>query len=159
MKNIFIITAGIFAIHFCQAQSIISSAITSAGTFHKAENFTLNYVIGEPLNTFIESGDLCIAQGVLQVIINSTTDINSVEVQNAIKVYPNPTIDNLIVNFNGNTQLLSYQLFNANGILLSSANFKRGISNIDVTKLTKGNYVLSILEDNKLYKTFKIVKQ
>lgn len=145
--------------YFCQAQSVISSAITPAGASYKAENFTLNYVLGEPMNTFIEDGDLCIAQGVLQIIINDLTDINSVELQTAIKVYPNPTVDNLVVDFNGNTQLLNYQLFNINGALLSSANFKGGISNIDVSNLPKGKYVLSILENEKLYKTFKIVKQ
>lgn len=159
MRNIILIAVGIFIMHFCNAQSIVSSAITPAGASYKAGNFTLNYVLGETMNTFIETGDVCIAQGVLQIIVNDLTVINSLEPQAIMKVYPNPTVDNLVVNFTGNTQLLSYQLFNTEGALLSNGNFKGNSSNIDVTNLSKGNYILSILENDKLYKTFKIIKQ
>lgn len=160
MRNLFFITASMWAVQFCCAQNVVSSSITPAGTFHKAENFTLNYVIGETLNTFIEKGEVCIAQGVLQVIINDITDVNEIEeAHSAIKIYPNPTVDNLVVDFSGNTQLLSYKLYNVNGALLSSAMFNKNISSIDVSNLPKGNYVLSVLEDNVLYKTFKIIKK
>lgn len=158
IKNLLIAVISIFVIQFCQAQSINTSAITPLGTFYKTENFTLNYVVGEPLNTFIENGDLCIAQGVLQIIVNNITDVNTVELSPAT-VYPNPVKNKLFVDFDGNTQHLSYQLFNTNGALLSSANFNGGISNIDVSNLPKGNYALSVFEKDKLHKTFKIIKQ
>lgn len=87
-------------------------------------------MIGETLNTFIEKDEVCIAQGVLQIIINSITNVESNEEANsALKIYPNPTVDNLVVNFSGNTQLLSYKLFNTNGALLYNAKFNRSISN------------------------------
>jgi len=158
MRNLILTFTCLFATQFCNAQSIISSAITPAGTSYKTNNFTLNYAIGETINTFIENGDLYIAQGVLQIIINNTTDLNTIK-SPTIKVYPNPTVDNLVVDFNGNNQHLSYQLFNTNGALLSDGNFNKGTSNIDVSNLPTGNYVISILENNQLYKTFKVIKQ
>jgi len=158
IKNLLITVISIFIIQFCKAQSISTSAITPLGAVYKAENFTLNYVVGEPLNTFIEEGDLCISQGVLQIIINTITDSNTFQLPSAI-VYPNPVKNKLVVDFDGNMQQLNYQLFNTNGALLNSANLNGGISNIDFTNLPKGNYAISIFESDKLYKTFKIIKQ
>jgi len=159
MKNLLATIASVFILYTCSSQSVVSSAITPAGTSYKSETFTLNYIVGEPLNTFIEKGDLCIAQGVLQIIVRDITNVNTpINTQN-IKVHPNPTVDNLFIDFSGDARLLSYQLFNTTGVLMSSANFKNETSNIDVSNLPAGNYVLSILEETKLYKTFKIIKQ
>jgi len=158
MRILMTIIVSVCIIQFCNAQSISTSSITPLGAVYEAENFTLNYVVGEAFNTYIEKGDLCIAQGVLQIIINNITDSNSIELPSA-NVYPNPVNNKLIVDFEGDTHQLSYQLFNTNGTLFSSSNFKGSISNIDVTNLPKGNYALSVFENDKLYKTFKIIKQ
>lgn len=77
-----------------------------------------------------------------------------------LSVYPNPastqvtlSIQNL--NFHG----FSYQLFDANAVLLDFDNLKSASTQIPFEKITSGTYILKVLEGNTSIRSFKIIKK
>lgn len=70
----------------------------------------------------------------------------------AVNIYPNPTIDELIIEQDGlNT---SYLIMDANGKTLLRGNLKSNKSSVNVSSLANGIYILSI--DGKTYQFSKI---
>lgn len=156
-KLYLILFAGLFS-GFLNAQSISSSVMSASGTSFEAEDFTLHFSIGEPLNTVIEEGDLMISQGVLQIIL--TEIISEVEepMQNLFEVYPNPTADIVSINIKDASRKYNYKLFDLNGGLLQQAVLSNQKSSLNVEHLPKGTYLLNILKDGEAYQNLKLIK-
>lgn len=77
-----------------------------------------------------------------------------------LSVYPNPAasyvtlkVQNLVFN------TLSYQLYDASGLLLDSDLVKGATSEISVEKYASSTLILKVLDKNKVIRTFKIIKK
>ena len=60
-----------------------------------------------------------------------------------IKIYPNPTTDNITVRVNGDVQL-SYTLYDVSGRKLKDGKLQRGETAIDMGEYAAGSYVLKV---------------
>ena len=80
-----------------------------------------------------------------------TSDINNAE----FIYWPNPVKDKL--NFDGKETVESVQVFDMSGRLLMDRQSATGITQLDVTVLSKGTYIVKAQTDKEV-KTFKIVK-
>lgn len=88
-------------------------------------------------------------------------EVNPTEiVNNKIKIYPNPTTDNIKIDLLSNSDLLPVMLkiFNMQGKLLITKTITEDKSNIDLQMLATGTYILQYVSSN-LKGALKIIKQ
>lgn len=101
-----------------------------------------------------------VAEGVQQpyeILTISGIDIPEIVLQ--ISAYPNPTTDqlNLLIG-NYNNEKLRFQLFDVAGKLLLDATITDANTVIDMNRFAMATYYLNITDDQKLIKSFKIIK-
>ena len=74
-------------------------------------------------------------------------------------LYPNPTttwVNLLIPGYN--SENLNYQLLDMNGRIIQSQKIKQSETQIIMENLAATIYLLQVSDENKLLKTFKIIK-
>ena len=77
--------------------------------------------------------------------------------EEAIAIWPNPARDNVQVNFSlGSGQLAIYDV---NGRLLKDQVLNSEMSTVDVSELSNGNYILTIMHKGTQYGTLLVVKK
>lgn len=87
-----------------------------------------------------------------------TSSVHEVE-EAKLSIYPNPVGDNLVVRFEGTSQLQG-KILNVNGKTIRTITVRSGINVIDVNDLTSGFYYLMVSStDTPQYIIDKIVKQ
>ena len=73
--------------------------------------------------------------------------------------YPNPTNNALTLNIgNYNNEKLTYQLYDMQGKLLDSKQVVNNSTTIGMQDLPVSTYLLNVLDNNAVIKTFRIVK-
>lgn len=85
---------------------------------------------------------------------SSTTAINEIVNKNT-RIYPNPTSNSFFVDYDGFIQVKIYDMLGRE-ILTQNAN---GKTEIDISRLSKGIYNVSILSNGKVIDNSKIMKQ
>lgn len=89
--------------------------------------------------------------------LDEKTDVESVEMETAISVYPNPAKNRLFLDTDDDIE--SILIYNANGQLVKTMiDTNPGTSQIDVSELTRGFYTLKI-QTQKSYSTSTFIKQ
>lgn len=116
--------------------------------------------IGQVLYTTNSGNSGTVAQGVQQAYeISSTSGIEEVGIQLACSAYPNPTIKNITLTVEDNTNdNLSYQLFDLTGEIITSNVINSENTVIEMEGLTPATYFLKVRQNNLEIKTFKIIK-
>lgn len=88
------------------------------------------------------------------VTITTTLSSSEVDIKNELSIYPNPATD--FLNITKASEKATYKIFNVSGVLV----LKGAITNekIDVSSLSKGVYVISILDTGKELLNTKFIK-
>lgn len=129
---------------------------------------SVNYSIGQVFFSNFSDNTHQIAEGIQvgyqenieENIKNEDSDIpedSSIDVV----VYPNPATNLINLVSDGLTyenSLNSYQLYDYQGKLLKQNIIQQTTTQIDLTKLNASLYLLQVFVEQKLWKTFKIVK-
>ncbi|MFB6343056.1 T9SS type A sorting domain-containing protein [Saccharicrinis sp. FJH62] len=87
--------------------------------------------------------------------LKETTRLNNREFT-PLNFYPNPAHDEIQLNLKGDSGLLS--IYNLSGKRLSQNAYFGSNPNIDISNLTKGVYIIEIVQDGKLVRS-KFVKK
>ena len=95
---------------------------------------------------------LVIVEGEHEVIVTSTDDAEELD----FMVYPNPAVDQILIDFPTAHQSVTYTVYDVSGKLVLQSSL-RGNS-IDVSGLTPGAYVLQLVVDGKQVEK-KIIKE
>ena len=120
---------------------------------------TVAYSIGQVAYTYQTGTNGDINQGVQQALEIYTVGINEEPTNISLKAFPNPTSDFLSLQFEDYTnEQVDYKIFDLNGKMISSARINGSHTQIDLTSLVKGTYLIEIIEKSKKNKTFKIIK-
>jgi len=124
----------------------------------------VTYSIGQVFYTYIGESVYDVAQGIQQEELSQTLDTteNSIEPKAEIFIFPNPTIDYVTVNMEGfefETGPRSYQLYDLQGRLLKQNTINQNETQIDLNDLSSSIYILQVYANNKILKTFKILKK
>lgn len=91
-----------------------------------------------------------------EILTLATDETDSVK---NITLYPNPVKDILFVDFNSESFRNSgYVLYDAQGKLLKKGTFSVQKNEINLSTLSASVYIIQILRDNRVIKTFKIIK-
>jgi hypothetical protein len=119
-----------------------------------------SYTVGQVVYTTNTGSAGSVAQGVQQPYeIYTSVGIEVTEINLELVAYPNPTNNELTLNIgNYNNEKLSYQLYDMQGKLLDSKQVVNISTTIVMQDLPVSTYLLNILDNKSLIKTFNIIK-
>jgi hypothetical protein len=135
-------------------------AIPASGGEASGAGGTVSYSVGQVAYTTNSGSNGSVAQGVQQPYeISTTVGIEVKDILLELSVYPNPTTHflNLLIE-NEEWKNLTYQLFDIQGNLLESNQLISNNTTIKMEGLPKSSYFLKVADDQRMVKTFKIIK-
>lgn len=135
-------------------------AIPAAGNDASGTGGTCNYTIGQIAYTYNSGTSGEVNQGVQQPFeIFSTAGLNDQEIVLEVSTYPNPTSKSLTIKVGEYSQkTLSYQLFDIQGNLVEEKVITQNETPVSMEHVVNSTYLLQIIGDDQLIKTFKIIK-
>jgi len=153
--NLFIVlTLSVTGLIYAQSANLVGVA----GDNYSNTNYQLNWSIGETLTETYQNGTNVLSQGFHQ----NTYSVVSVENNSNIdlRVYPNPTTDLIMVDFN-QYENASYVLtiIDLNGKVLHSKKLNSNKVLLNFATYVSGTYLLLVKQQDKLIKSFKIIKK
>ena len=96
----------------------------------------------------------------LTIETGDTTSIGDFDVSNAvINLYPNPTSDDINIQVEGNVTITDIAIFDMYGKLVKIEKSTGSLTNISLKTYAQGVYLLRLLNNNELIKTYKVIKQ
>ena len=157
MKRITFFLCVLFATPLLYSQETITAAggeATGSGT--------ASYSIGQVVYSNNTGSNGSVSQGVQQAytIVNVVDLVGGLTTINLeLAAYPNPTNNALTLNIgNYNNQNLSYRLCDMQGKLLDSKKVINRSTEIGMQGLPASTYLLNIIDQESLIKTFRIIK-
>lgn len=142
------------------SQSISRTVIGSAGDYFEKRDFNISWTIGEVMTETFESGAQIVTQGFHQSLL-TVTSVTDNDLDIAVKVFPNPTVAQLNIEFDGTFEPMFLELVELNGrkLITRASSAKSPVNQIDMSGYASGTYFLQFKsESNRLIKSFKIVK-
>ncbi len=161
MKQIYSITA-IFI--FCSMGRLNAQQVfSSAGGIAKESETAISYTIGQVFFSSGSESSGSVIPGVHQpFVITEVTGANeSYTTGIGCSVFPNPTTDNLSISLKDEqfeTGNLSVGLYNINGTLIKSLELISDKTDLDLCGLPPATYILRVIHDNQVIKTFQVIK-
>jgi hypothetical protein len=133
---------------------------TASGGDATGTEGSLSYTVGQVVYTTNTGSNGSVAQGIQQAFeISTTAGIEKIEINIELVAYPNPTTNMLNLSIaNYNNEKLTYLLYDMQGKLLDTKQVVNNSTTIGMQELPKSTYLLSLLDNNSLIKTFRIVK-
>jgi Secretion system C-terminal sorting domain len=120
----------------------------------------VSYSVGQIAYTYASGANGSVSQGVQQPFEISTLDNNDFpSITLEMSVSPNPTTNNVTLKIaDFSTESLSYQLFDISGKQIRKEQILISETSIKMENLNAAIYFLSVFNQNKKIKTFKINK-
>ena len=120
---------------------------------------TISFSLGQIDYAAAANGTGAINAGIQQPYEVFVSAVDAAFSNAKINVFPNPADHYLSLKIQDFKEGLSYQLFDLNGKLISSANVSEQLSSISMLHLPSASYLLCVQEGQKTIKSFKIVKR
>ncbi len=155
MKKIILIL-GLISVYFLNinAQEVISSS----GDYFENATGSVSWTLGEAVTETFTDGTNILTQGFQQSRLSAVSVFELKDIGITVSVAPNPTVDFINLSIN-DTKKISYELFDLNGKIIKQAKIHSNDTKISFSGYSYAVYFLKIKKDNKIIKTFKIVKQ
>lgn len=137
------------------------NTIPASGGNASGSGGSVSYSVGQIVYTKSTGTNGSSAQGVQQPYeISVVTGIEeALGISLEIMVYPNPATDFVKLKIeNYEVQNLRYQLYDINGSLLQDNKIVGNETNIVMSYYMSATYFLKVTDNNKVVKTFKIIK-
>ena len=141
---------------YISAQSGINSG---RGELNGA-NGSMDYSIGQVFFSEYTQPSLTLTEGIHGYEISTIGDILIEELSLEIALYPNPAIDYFTLSF-GNESTLNYTaiLTTSEGKHILEWEINAAVTTTEIAHLASGLYLLMVIKENQIMKTFKIVKK
>lgn len=142
------------------SQSIGSYNISTVGKSAMSSQGGLYFAVGEPMNATVSGdGNTSLAQGFLQVAIESGTTETKELLLSTLKVFPNPVSHELHLELQKENEAYRASLYNSIGQLMAKTNFDSAFQKIDLSALAPGTYFLRLDNEEKNIGSYSIIKQ
>jgi Secretion system C-terminal sorting domain len=148
------------SVFFVVFSASAQKATVTSGGDATGSNGSSSYSIGQVAYRNVTGTNGSINQGVQQPFeIFTLGNDEFPEIQLTMSVYPNPTASFVILNIqNYSLENVHFELFDLNGRLIQSQSITTSETQIDMEHLASAVYLLNVMEQNKILKTFKIIK-
>lgn len=135
-------------------------ATVTTGGEAEGPSGSVSYSIGQVNDQFISDNDGLLSEGVQQPYeLFIITDLDNPSLLISAKVYPNPTMEELMVEIQeGVTSGLYLEIYNSEGIVVKRQKMEAAVHRIQLQEYAAGIYYLHILDGHLPLKQFKIVK-
>jgi hypothetical protein len=155
LRIITIIVALIFSVGLHAQETV-----PATGGDAKGSGGSSSYTVGQLASPTNTGSNGSVAQGVQQPYeISTSLGIEVTAINLDLRAYPNPMKNELTLNIgNYNNENLTYQLYDILGKLLESKQVIGKNTIIGMQYLPSSTYLLNVLENKALIKTFRIVK-
>jgi len=103
----------------------------------------------------------CTAQTLLYIYIDEQVDINKYTTFNSIRIYPNPSRDNIFIDFPTNFKLsyiTTLTISDINGRQLLKQNIKQSNLTIYIGNLSSGIYIVKVFNEKEVFVS-RLIKQ
>jgi hypothetical protein len=150
------ILAGFLFAHLDGQEAIVASGSNATGS-----RGTVSYTIGQIAFSTLNGTDEVIVQGVQQPyeisVITTVDDTPDTSIECVL--FPNPTRDAVKVSvvspaYDG----MTFRLYDFNGVLLREITSMAEETVVPMQNLSPATYILRVMKNNKVIKTFKIIK-
>lgn len=124
-----------------------------------------SYSVGQVVYTTHTGANGSVAQGVQQPYeISVVTGLEEAkDISLKVTAYPNPTTDYLTLEIDASASLsiqsMSYQLFDMQGKVLQNQKITGYRTSIDMNNLVPATYFVTVIQENKAIKIFKVIKK
>jgi len=152
-----LILCSVFFIVFSASAQQVTVATGGDAT---GSNGSSSYSIGQVAYLNATGTNGSINQGVQQPFeIFTLGNDDFPEIQLMMSVYPNPTASFVTLTLqNYSLEKVHFELFDLNGRLIQSQSITTSETQIAMEHLASAVYLLNVMEQNKILKTFKIIK-
>lgn len=133
-------------------------AVGSGGAFHQNTQGSISWSLGEVATQTLKAGDYIITQGFQQSKLTLTSVYQRQGYNKLIIAYPNPTNDFINLKTDGHTQNLYYRVYDINGRIVKSGEFKSNPTLVSFRDLDAAIYFIRIIQNNLEVKTIRVVK-
>ena len=138
--------------------------VNSSGGEASGSGGTVSYSVGQTTYTTNSGTNGNAAQGVQQPYeISTIVGIKETTIKMELSVYPNPTSDYLILKVDASASLsnqqLSYQLYNLKGKEIEGESISSATTTISLEAQQSATYLLHIVKDSQIIKTFRVTKK
>lgn len=156
MRNYLLLISFLISAGMVNAQDSVNSG---GGTALSSAGFA-SFSIGQPFFVSQISATGAVYPGIQQGYEISSEDGLNIYPSVSVKAYPNPVTDYLILSFSSfDLYGIKVILTDSKGVFLRLSEIVEAESRIDMASLSAGVYFLKVLKDNRLLKTFKILKK
>lgn len=129
-------------------------------TFLLHDNLAITQAFGK-VESIILCGNGCYAFNTADnnvvIIKNGSLGLNTFAPKSLISIYPNPTSDYVKINSENDQKIIQAQIFDLNGRLLSNSDIANQM--VDFKNLTKGMYILKLIDENNSIHFEKVIKK
>jgi hypothetical protein len=158
-RFIFILVSFLFVLS--AAAQVKQEVISSAGGYNVATGISISWTLGETIIPTFKSSDnsLILAHGFQSVLLTVTIEDN-IEPQVTIKIYPNPSSENINIKFEEPVDdEVKIFLFNSRGQLVKTDVVEVAVieKQMNLQDLPSGVYYLKLVK-GKLSNVYKVVK-
>lgn len=158
MKTACHVVAWLCMVGFMLPQAKAQTVIGAAGTELSFGEGAIAFTVGEAVRLTEENTALVHNVGFHQVFLTTTPTRAVLTEQFTLDVFPNPVGDYLQITTDQVAPDLMIRLYNGQGQFLRTLPFTSQNLRMDMTSLTKGSYIISIIDGNQLIQSFTILK-
>ncbi len=156
-KTIIVMVLSLFISEAMLGQT--AELISTAGDSYASANYQISWSIGETVTDTHQNTSNVLTQGFHQ----NTYMVLGIENQNnrfELCAYPNPTTDIITLAFNEyNSDTYIITIVDVNGRLLQTERINSDHTALNFSAYVPGTYFMVIKQQNKLIKSFKIIKK
>jgi len=143
MKKILLLFCVLVVSSYATAQTLSPEVITTSGTSMSNGTTTLDWTLGEPATATLDNSTNLLSQGFHQpsIVVTAIADAATL---NDVKVFPNPTIDVVQIQFTSTQKNTLVELYSIEGKLLEKQTVNSQTVEVKMTTYPAGTYYLRI---------------
>jgi hypothetical protein len=140
-----------------QAQSLSPEVHSSAGNSFSNSSGQLDWTLGETVTSTLNAPGTTATQGFHQPDLSITTMLAENE-SIVVSLYPNPVVSSLQVSLTNPVVATKLELFTAEGKVVLSKEINAAQTELSMTDLSSGTYLLKISSAGNKSNTYRIIK-
>jgi hypothetical protein len=143
MKKILLLFCVLVVSSYATAQTLSPEVISTSGTSMSNGTTTLDWTLGEPATATLDNSSNMLSQGFHQpsIVVTAIADAATL---NEVKVFPNPTIDVVQIQFTTNQKNTLVELYSVEGKLLEKHSVNSQTVEMNMSTYPAGTYFLRI---------------